>query len=181
MALDKAVDSTQLNTDLTSVANAIRTKGGTSASLSFPSGFVDAIGAISTGGNTPITGTVTPASAGTQDVLFGKTINSYIAVFELTDASKTALINAGAGSNRAFFLMLYYPKPEINNKTGTSTNAYINYYNDSSDNVNAGQGSTGFTDATSTKVTIRAYDITYNSAYTFIAGYTYNYKIIPLS
>lgn len=53
MAVDKLVDSTQLNSDLTSVANAIRTKGGTSAQLAFPSGFVSAIGDISgdSGGN----------------------------------------------------------------------------------------------------------------------------------
>ena len=50
MAVDKLVDSSQLNSDLTSVANAIRTKGGTSASLAFPSGFVSAIQAIPTGG-----------------------------------------------------------------------------------------------------------------------------------
>lgn len=50
MAVDKLVDSTQLDTDLTAVANAIRTKGGTSASLAFPNGFVDAIDAIETGG-----------------------------------------------------------------------------------------------------------------------------------
>ena len=49
MALDKLVDSTQLDTDLTSVANAIRTKGGTSAQLAFPADFVSAIGAISGG------------------------------------------------------------------------------------------------------------------------------------
>lgn len=36
--------------DLTSVANAIRTKGGTSAQLAFPQGFVQAIGDIETGG-----------------------------------------------------------------------------------------------------------------------------------
>lgn len=36
--------------DLTSVANAIRTKGGTSASLAFPADFISAIGAIPTGG-----------------------------------------------------------------------------------------------------------------------------------
>lgn len=46
MSIDKAVDSTQLNADLTSVANAIRTKGGTSAQLAFPSGFVSAINNI---------------------------------------------------------------------------------------------------------------------------------------
>lgn len=50
MSVDKLVDSTQLDTDLTSVANAIRTKGGTSASLAFPAGFVSAIDAIPTGG-----------------------------------------------------------------------------------------------------------------------------------
>lgn len=51
MALDELVDSTQLDSDLTSVANAIRTKGGTSASLAFPAGFVSAIGDIPSGGN----------------------------------------------------------------------------------------------------------------------------------
>lgn len=50
MALDKLVDSTQLDADLTSIANAIRTKGGTSAQLAFPQGFVSAIEAISGGG-----------------------------------------------------------------------------------------------------------------------------------
>ena len=50
MAVDKLVDSTQLDADLTSVANAIRTKGGTSASLAFPAGFVSAIDVIPTGG-----------------------------------------------------------------------------------------------------------------------------------
>ena len=50
MSVDKLVDSTQLDSDLTSVANAIRTKGGTSASLAFPAGFVSAIQNIPTGG-----------------------------------------------------------------------------------------------------------------------------------
>ncbi len=38
------------DTDLTAVADAIRTKGGTSANLQFPDGFVDAIDSIETGG-----------------------------------------------------------------------------------------------------------------------------------
>lgn len=50
MSVDKLVDSTQLDADLTSVANAIRTKGGTSASLAFPAGFLTAIAAIPSGG-----------------------------------------------------------------------------------------------------------------------------------
>ena len=49
MAVDKLVDSTQLDADLTSVANAIRTKGGTSAQMAFPTGFVSAVNAIPQG------------------------------------------------------------------------------------------------------------------------------------
>lgn len=50
MSVDKLVDSAQLDADLTSVANAIRTKGGTSAQLAFPAGFVSAVQAIPSGG-----------------------------------------------------------------------------------------------------------------------------------
>ena len=64
MAVDKLVDSTQLDADLTSVANAIRTKGGTSASLAFPNDFVSAVQAIPTGGVTP-TGTKNITANGT--------------------------------------------------------------------------------------------------------------------
>lgn len=53
MSVDKLVDSTQLDADLTSVANAIRTKGGTSAQLAFPADFVSAIAAIPSGGVAP--------------------------------------------------------------------------------------------------------------------------------
>lgn len=38
------------DTELTSIANAIRTKGGTQAQLEFPTGFVSAVHAIPTGG-----------------------------------------------------------------------------------------------------------------------------------
>ena len=50
MSLDKLVDSTQLDSDLTSVANAIRAKSGGSSQLAFPAGFVSEIGNIPTGG-----------------------------------------------------------------------------------------------------------------------------------
>lgn len=62
MALDKLVDSTQLDADLASVAGAIRTKGGTSAQLQFPAGFVSAVEAIPTGGGGGY-GTCTTAEA----------------------------------------------------------------------------------------------------------------------
>ena len=50
MAVDRSVDSAQLDAALSAVADAIRSKGGTSAQLSFPAGFVQAIDAIPTGG-----------------------------------------------------------------------------------------------------------------------------------
>lgn len=50
MSVDKLVDSTQLDADLISVADAIRAKSGGSADLAFPSGFVSEIQAIPTGG-----------------------------------------------------------------------------------------------------------------------------------
>jgi len=55
------------DTDLTSVANAIRTKGGTSANLTFPSGFVTAINAIPTGGGSQeVAATVYAANSGNK-------------------------------------------------------------------------------------------------------------------
>ncbi len=74
MALDKLVDSAQLDTDLTSVANAIRTKGGTSAQLAFPGGFVSAVDAIPTGGGNKSSGTITLAADG--DITIPHNLNS---------------------------------------------------------------------------------------------------------
>ena len=53
MAIDKAVDSAALDSQLKTVADAIRSKGGTSAKLAFPTGFSNAIKAIPTGGGLP--------------------------------------------------------------------------------------------------------------------------------
>lgn len=50
MAIDKAVDSAALEANLTTIANAIREKAGTSDALAFPVGFADAIAGIETGG-----------------------------------------------------------------------------------------------------------------------------------
>ena len=87
MAVDKLVDSTQLDADLTSVANAIRIKGGTSASLAFPADLVSAIQAIPTGGgdwlDDYLTGTTTEIIyTGTSNIMgitFGKnTIQKFV-------------------------------------------------------------------------------------------------------
>ena len=66
MALDKLVDSAQLDSDLASVANAIRTKGGTSADLAFPVDFISAIGNIPSGGGTSVASGTYTASVQTN-------------------------------------------------------------------------------------------------------------------
>ena len=63
MSVDKLVDSTQLDSDLTSVANAIRAKTGGSSQLSFPSGFVSAISGIGPSQPTLQNKTVTPTTS----------------------------------------------------------------------------------------------------------------------
>jgi len=55
------------DTELTAVADAIRSKGGTSASLEWPSGFSSAIAAIPTSGDVP-TGTISITANGTYNV-----------------------------------------------------------------------------------------------------------------
>lgn len=59
MAYDKVVDSALLDSKLTQVADAIRTKGNTGADLQFPSGFISAIQAIQTGTELKIVVSVT--------------------------------------------------------------------------------------------------------------------------
>jgi hypothetical protein len=82
------------DTDLKSVADAIRTKGGTSAQLEFPQGFVDAIDAISGGGVLGVTQDedgylmLSPVSAGE---LYTKT--SYTAASNTNFAAVVAAVN----------------------------------------------------------------------------------------
>lgn len=66
-------------TDLTSVANAIRTAGGTSAQLEFPTGFVNAIGNISGGGGggNVVGGTFTGTTAGDKSISVPYTGNGF--------------------------------------------------------------------------------------------------------
>lgn len=84
MAVDKLVDSTQLDSDLTSVANAIRAKSGGSSQLAFPAGFVSEIGAIETGGDSFISD---PAAVNTLKCKYGTSHELYV------DFSKTTKIS----------------------------------------------------------------------------------------
>ena len=58
MAYDKIVDGVQLDANLTSIANAIRGKSGTSAQILFPDGFVTAINELETVGVAELFGVI---------------------------------------------------------------------------------------------------------------------------
>ncbi len=85
MANEKFVDGAQLDADMTALADAIRAKGGTSAPLAWPNGFVSAVGAISGGGT-----------------LVGKAITengTYAAADDNADGYSTVTVNVeGAGT-----------------------------------------------------------------------------------
>ena len=97
MAVDKLVDSTQLDSDLTSVANAIRAKSGGSSQLAFPTGFVSEIQALPSGGEYWVTSlgsiyvkdVVLPVVRNTQDLY------KYAYNMETVVCNETRLIGGG--------------------------------------------------------------------------------------
>ena len=110
MAVDKLVDSAQLDADLSSVANAIRTKGGTSAQLAFPAGFVSAIDAISGGGGGGLvyeTGTYTPREdLARPTISFANTHSEAPVLVLLSDQTGTA--SSATNSNHNFCYCDFY-------------------------------------------------------------------------
>lgn len=103
MALDKLVDSGQLDSDLTSVANAIRTKGGTSSQLAFPAGFVSAVQAIPTGG--------TPTGTKQISITANGTTTEDVAAY--ANAEITVNVQGGGGYTAADFADLSKPTGEV--------------------------------------------------------------------
>lgn len=112
MAVDKLVDSSQLDADLTSVANAIRTKGGTSASLAFPADFVSAIQAIPSGGGGNETGSFI-GSGSTNATISVSSTHSHIHIWledvrsddtvSSTDFQKYEIIEYYADNSTGFY------------------------------------------------------------------------------
>ena len=92
------------DTDLTAVANAIRAKGGTSAQLIYPSGFVSAIQAIQTG-ITPKLVVTTYAGAAVTAIKGSKTVSGTAdtdgtCTLEIPEAGEWSVTAAKDGLNR---------------------------------------------------------------------------------
>ncbi len=105
------------DTELTSIADAIRTKGGTSEPLTFPSEFVSAIGSISTGGG----GTITVLTLPNAKVTATLDEDTYTEYADANGECVIAVSNAGTYSVMAY--------DENDTFIGSSTVAVkLNYY-----------------------------------------------------
>ena len=180
MAVDKIVDSGQLDSDLEDVADAIRAKGGTSADLAFPSGFISAIENLLTGAKCA-KGTITTPSSGTSYTLnFGETFTgNYLVVIEATDATKTAIINSGVNYKRAFAFLAKRNNFTINNLSIESNQYLIERINPSSSEMDKVlSGSPSYTDSS---VTIGNYGLTGQYATNCLfQGYSYNFFVVEI-
>ena len=166
------------DTELTGIANAIRTKGGTSSELSFPSDFVSAIGAITTGKDF-VSGSFTcPDEDTTQTINFGKTFNNYLFIIEMTDESKSALVASGTTSTISIGFVGVYPKRTINGKT-VASNEVSERYVASSNSTTSGSTSYITCSSTGLSANVRAL-IDATPQNNLIRGYSYNYTVVSL-
>ena len=129
MAVDKLVDSTQLDADLTSVADAIRTKGGTSAQMAFPVGFIQAINTMSSDLEPLMSAVLTSANVTTSEMenllvsMFNSWENNHIYFLTIRDNTATGnykglflTVHVGSGGGREYVFIR-----TINSTTSVST------------------------------------------------------------
>lgn len=122
-----------------------------------------------------VTGTVT-ATGTTCTISFGKSFSSYLFVVEMTDASKTELMNSGSANVSPFAWFGLYPKREINNSQNDIRWALARIRpstGEMSSNVAEGR----MTDST---ITFSVTDISVSSPGSMRTGYSYNYTIVSL-
>lgn len=181
MSIDKAVDSTQLDADLTSVANAIRTKGGTSASLAFPADFVSAIAAIPTGGGSSAeTGSFVATTSDTLTISV-TSLHNYLAVWKDGWTLGQSLSDNPYGANKKLCMFVISPDctdvsalagmiaAELSNYAGTAYAGYIE---------RAKQIAGGFAnnvEFTSSSITLGTMRVS-GSTHSFVDGATYNWR-----
>lgn len=181
MAVDKLVDSTQLDADLTSVANAIRAKGGTSASLAFPADFVSAIAAIPTGGGSSAeTGSFVATTSDTLTISV-TSLHNYLAVWKDGWTLGQSLSDNPYGANKKLCMFVISPDctdvsglagmiaVELSNYAGT---AYAGYIERAKQIAGGFANNVEFTSSSITLGVMRAS----GSNHSFVDGATYNWR-----
>lgn len=178
MAVDKKVDSSQLDSNLKSVADAIRTKGGTSADLAFPDGFISAIQSIQTGANYVKGSFTTPNTGSSYTLEFGKSFSKYIFLIEADDDAKDTIKNSGYNANKTYSFFGIRPTRSIGT-TETNWNTILSRINPSSpSSASSLSTSTVFTDSS---ITIGCYDLSTSGATSSLyRNMKYNYWIFEI-
>lgn len=183
MAYDKVVDSASLDSKLTQVADAIRTKGNTSADLQFPSGFISAIQAIQTGTELQIIVTVTSgatvtATKGSLSVS-GTSVNNSctLIVPEAGTWSVKATLNGQTSDTKSvsvadiYAVSLFFASSTLNNNDWATIKAVSD----------AGQGanywSIGDRKAVTLNGTVGHLTLSNYTTYAFIIGFNHNQEL----
>lgn len=183
MAYDKVIDSAVLEADLTSVADAIREKGGTSETLSFPDGFTEAIAAIESGGggDDTICGyekrsgsfTLSEDVTSAYTVEFEEMANKFRSDFiimgwiDFLTVHGTIINTYNGGQLSDFFLTYSYWMNGSRAETGYA----------------AGRNTSGSTTSNSNASTSRTYNsftVPFSSTQKGIAGCTYNWVLVAM-
>ena len=178
MAVDKLVDSGQLDSDLEDVADAIRAKSGSSGSLAFPSGFISEIGNIQTGGG-GIKGSFTvPSGVSNYSISFGKTISKYLCIIQADSDSIDDILDTGLTTARAYAFFIVKPALTIGNDVVET--AVVERIKPSDSSLTVANITTRVT-LGDTSITIDAFDLTNTNAPSFLyRGLTYNYYVFEM-
>ena len=183
MAFDKVVDSMALDGNLKNVANAIRTKGKTTASLTFPDGFISAIQTIQTGTELKIvvsvaSGAVVTATKGSTTVS-GTSVNGTctLVVPEAGTWSVKATLNGQTSGTKdvsvvdSYTLTLSFVSSTLNNNEWSVIKSVSD----------AGQGanywSIGDRKAVTLNGTVGKLSLSNFTTYAFIIGFNHNASV----
>ena len=183
MAYDKVVDSASLDSKLTQVADAIRTKGNTSADLQFPSGFISAIQAIQTGTELQIivtvkSGATVTATKGSK-VVSGTAINGTctLTVPEAGTWLVTATLNGEKSDTKSvtftdsYALTFYFVSAVLNDNDWATIKAV------SDKGEGANYWSVGDRKAVTLNGTVGHLTLSNYTTYAFIIGFNHNQEL----
>ncbi len=182
MAADKLVDSGQLDSDLEDIADAIRTKGGTSAALSFPSGFINAIGNISSGADC-VKGSFTVGNSETYHTInFGKTFSKYLFIIEADDESKEDIAECELTTARAYLIIGRYPGFKFASEDVDYRLIAERVKPSDSTLSTTNIGASSAVVLTDSSITINCYALTNTNAPNYLyQGLTYNYYVFEMT
>ena len=118
-----------------------------------------------------------PDGISNYKISIGKTINNYVWYVEMSEASKSALMETGNSEKKAYAFLGKYPTPQINNKSLSNTSFWSFRVTPSTGDINTLIGYVAQID--NTGITIGAGAVG-GAANALVRGYTYNYYIYEI-